>query len=70
MLRFYVTTTPGYHEKVEGIDLLRFIDYGKRLRLVDVGECETLSVDTEKDLQLVRERMEMILMKAKAGSDL
>lgn len=61
MLRFYVTTTPGYYEKVEGIDLLRFIDYGKKLRLVDVGECETLSVDTEKDLEFVRERMEKLV---------
>lgn len=51
-------TSPGYFERVEGIDLLRFIDYGKRLQLIDVGQCETLSVDTEKDLEMVRRKME------------
>lgn len=58
MLRFFTVTSPGYFERVEGIDLLRFIDYGKRLQLIDVGQCETLSVDTEKDLEMVRKKME------------
>ena len=58
MLHFFTVTSPGYFERVEGIDLLRFIDYGKKLQLIDVGQCETLSVDTEKDLEEVRRKME------------
>ncbi len=54
MLDFYKNSQPGYLEKIEGIDTLRFIDYGKRLVLVKVENCESLSVDTEKDLELVK----------------
>lgn len=54
MLDFYKYSEPGYLEKIEGIDTLRFLDYGKQLRLVEVPECECLSVDTQKDLEYVR----------------
>lgn len=57
MLKFYVDSVPGRLEKIEGIDLMRFIDYGKPLYLTDVGACESLSVDTEKDLVEVRRRI-------------
>ena len=43
---------------IEGIDLLRFIDYGKELSLVEVKGMDSLSVDTEKDLHEVRKRVE------------
>ena len=54
MLDFYRDTKPGRWESIEGIDTLRFIDYGKQLKLSVVHNCHSLSVDTEKDLELVR----------------
>lgn len=53
MLDFYSNTLPGSYESIEGIDTMRFIDYGKTLKLTIVPGCHTLSVDTEKDLQMV-----------------
>ena len=41
---------------VEGIDTLRFLDYGKPLYLMPVEKGESLSVDTPKDLEEVRKR--------------
>ena len=57
MLDFHRDTERGRFEKIEGIDSLRFIDYGKQLKLILVPNCETLSVDTEKDLQMVTQMM-------------
>lgn len=54
MLDFYKNSTPGNFEKIEGIDTLRFIDYGKKLKFICVDDCESLSVDTMKDLEYVR----------------
>lgn len=50
MLDFYKNTVPGRFETIEGIDTLRFLDYGKQLKLSIVSSCRCLSVDTEKDL--------------------
>ena len=57
MLDFHRDTERGRFEKIEGIDSLRFIDYGKQLKLILVSNCETLSVDTEKDLKMVTQMM-------------
>lgn len=57
MIEFYTSSEPGMLEKIEGIDLLRFVDYGKTMKLRIVDNCETLSVDTEKDLEEVRRRI-------------
>ena len=57
MLDFYAASKPGRLEQIEGIDTLRFLDYGKELRLIPVEHLENLSVDTEKDLERVREMM-------------
>lgn len=57
MLEFYVKSVPGRLERIEGIDLLRFIDYDKLLYIVEANSIDSLSVDTEKDLEIVRERM-------------
>ena len=57
MLDFYVTSSPGTFERVEGIDSLRFVDYGKRLQFIVAENAETLSVDTPNDLARVRERI-------------
>lgn len=61
MLDFYKNSVPGRLEKIEGIDTLRFLDYGKTLKLVEFDNCESLSVDTEKDLQTVRKMMEDLI---------
>lgn len=57
MLEFYANSKPGRFEVIEGIDTLRFIDYGKQLKLIYVPHCLSLSVDTEKDLEIVKERL-------------
>ena len=53
MLDFYKNSQPGRFEKIEGIDTLRFLDYGKQLKLSLVPDCHSLSVDTQKDLDMV-----------------
>jgi 3-deoxy-manno-octulosonate cytidylyltransferase (CMP-KDO synthetase) len=53
MLNFYVNTEPGQFESIEGLDLMRPIEYGKTLQLVYVPNCETLSVDTPQDLEQI-----------------
>ena len=53
MLDFYKNTKPGRFELIEGIDTLRFLAYGKQLKLMLVPDCHSLSVDTEKDLEMV-----------------
>ncbi len=55
MLQFYNDSVPGRLESIEGIDTLRFLDYGKKLKLVIVEDCDSLSVDTPKDLDEVRQ---------------
>lgn len=65
MLEFYETSSPGKFEKIEGIDTLRFIDYGKFLQFCPVNIRESLSVDTPKDLEKV-----CILMKEEGLVDL
>ncbi len=54
MLDFYKNTEPGRFERIEGIDTLRFLDYGKQLKLFFVPSCKSLSVDTDKDLAEVQ----------------
>ena len=56
MLDFYQNSVPGPLELAEGIDTLRFLDYGKPLYLIQEDKGESLSVDTLKDLEEVRKR--------------
>ena len=49
---------PGTFEKIEGIDTLRFLDYGKHLQFIVLEEVESLSVDTSKDLEYVRKLLQ------------
>ena len=57
MLDFYKNSQPGRFELIEGIDNLRFLDYGKQLKLSLVPDCHSLSVDTQKDLDMVIKMM-------------
>ncbi len=54
MLDFYRDSVPGRFEKIEGIDTLRFLDYGKKLKLIEISKYNSLSVDTIEDLEYVR----------------
>lgn len=54
MLEFYKNSQPGRFELIEGIDTLRFLDYGIQLKLFIVENCHNLSVDTQKDLDYVK----------------
>lgn len=56
-LEFFVSAKKGNVEKAEDINELRFIEYGKKLQMISV-EAATLSVDTPKDLSVVRERIQ------------
>ncbi len=57
MLDFYKSSKPGRFERIEGIDTLRFLDYGKQLKFIEVQEYNSLSVDTMSDLEYVRARV-------------
>lgn len=57
MLDFYNNSVPGRFEQIEGIDTLRFLDYGKQLQFKIYSNCQSLSVDTQKDLDLVRKKI-------------
>ena len=54
MLDFYHNSKPGNLEQVEGIDTLRFIDYGKELMAVVFDDLHSFSVDTYGDLEQIR----------------
>ena len=53
-LQFYVDTPRSQVECTEELDLYRFLENGKKIKLKEI-ECHTLSVDTPKDLEKVRE---------------
>ncbi len=52
-LKFFSETEKGPLEKIEDINELRFIEHGKKLKMIPV-EAHTLSVDTPKDLEYVK----------------
>ena len=52
-LDFYIQTPKTYYETIEDIDYLRLIEHQKPFKMIEV-EAETLSVDTPKDLKVVR----------------
>lgn len=56
-LVFYAENTRGPIEKIEDNDFYRFLERGKKVRLVEV-QCEMLSVDTPKDLDRVKAVLE------------
>ena len=61
-LRFFAETEKGALEKIEDINELRFVEHGKKLKMIPV-EANTLSVDTPKDLEYVRNVMQRRLEK-------
>lgn len=57
MLDFYKNSKPGKFEIIEGIDTLRFLDYGKQLKLFYFPQLHSLSVDTPQDLDMVKQML-------------
>lgn len=53
-LDFFKNTAPGYLENIEGIELIRFIEHKKKFISIIVDNIATLSVDTPKDIHLIR----------------
>lgn len=56
-LDFFVKTKRGKIENIEDFDLLRFIENGKKVKAITVNS-KTISVDTPKDLERVRNIIE------------
>lgn len=53
-LEFFSKTEKGPIEKIEDVNEIRFIENGKKIKMIKVENIETLSVDTPKDLDKVR----------------
>lgn len=56
-LHFFAQTQKGRAELAEDINELRFLEHGKKLKMILV-QADTLSVDTPKDLEYVRKVIE------------
>lgn len=56
-IQYYVDTPRSELEKTEELDLYRFLENNKKVKYKYI-KCSTLSVDTPKDLEHVREIME------------
>lgn len=56
-LEFYVNTEQTELEKIEDIGAIRFLEYGIPIHY-DIVESHSISVDTPKDLQVVRKALE------------
>ena len=67
-LDFFVSTPMGEIERVEDIDHLRFLENGVDMYFHEV-ESESISVDTQKDLEYVRKIMMSREMACCAGGD-
>lgn len=52
-LEFFANTPKGKFEKIEDINELRFLEHGKRIKMVRVN-AHSLSVDTPMDLERIR----------------
>lgn len=64
-LRFFADTPKGYNEKIEDVNELRFIEHGKKIKMIEV-EAHSLSVDTPKDLEYVRSIIEEKIQKGES----
>nr|WP_288723699.1 3-deoxy-manno-octulosonate cytidylyltransferase [uncultured Sellimonas sp.] len=56
-LKFFAETSKGYNEKIEDVNELRFVEHGKKIKMIEV-EAQSLSVDTPKDLEHIRVMIE------------
>lgn len=56
-LQAFVAHKPGPLERCEGVEMLRLVEHGYRVRMVEVEERGAIAVDTPHDLERVRARM-------------
>ena len=56
-LKFFSETKRNFLENIEDINELRFIEHGKKIKMIEV-DANTLSVDTPKDLEKVKSILE------------
>lgn len=61
----YATFDKGYIEKAEDIELLRFIEHGVKIRIKEISSY-TVAVDTQKDLERVRNMIKSKLESTKS----
>ncbi|WP_395148197.1 3-deoxy-manno-octulosonate cytidylyltransferase [uncultured Helicobacter sp.] len=54
MLDFFVLAKPSKYEQIEGLELLRFIEYDKKILCIETNHFRSLSVDTPKDLEKIK----------------
>ncbi|HFU5770432.1 TPA: 3-deoxy-manno-octulosonate cytidylyltransferase [Campylobacter jejuni] len=59
MLDFFVLSKPSKYEKIEGLETLRFIEYGKNFYCIEVENIKSLSMDTPKDLEEVESNLKL-----------
>ena len=62
-LKFFCNNTRGKIEQIEDIEILRFIEAGIKVQYIEV-ESDTVAVDTQKDLEKVRQ---IILSRSRGG---
>lgn len=55
-LEMFASHRPGHNESIEGIEMLRMLEYGHKILMVEVGG-NSMPVDTASDLARVREIM-------------
>ena len=63
-LEFYHSCNKGILEKAEDVDELRFVEHGKKVKFINVT-CDSLSVDTPKDVETVEKKMNKASPKCK-----
>jgi 3-deoxy-manno-octulosonate cytidylyltransferase (CMP-KDO synthetase) len=56
-LELFSKTAPGPLERAEGVEMLRFVEHGYAVRMVQVANDDAISVDTPADLERVRDLM-------------
>ncbi len=55
-LQLFAEHSPGPIERAEGVEMLRFLEYGYDVQMVEVDD-DSIPVDTEADLERVRNMM-------------
>lgn len=56
-LGLFASLKPGPVEEAEGVEMLRFVEHGHKVRMVEVQPGNDIPVDTPSDLERVREIM-------------
>lgn len=56
-LQAYIAYPPGPLEQVEGVEMLRLVEHGIRVRMIEVEDRGSVAVDTPADLERARARM-------------